>query len=290
MRWWSSIVGGPAHVSLALILLASLLFGVLDAPRLSASQALVLDLVGSASAANGIAFANLAAHLVGVVAGVAAGFVLAAFGLSAALATVAGAHLAAAALLLGKRWAPANRRSFRRGAPSADPLAPLGVEISRMEDRPEGSDPTRSTWTGLRTDTGAVLRVRLVRVIAAAAVTTKIFAFSSVALLPSFALSVFRIGPDGLGNLYAVRSLGAVLGLLSLARAKDRYGGGPLLLILAGLFGLGLLGFSLAPSVGLAFVALAVIGPAGAAVDASNQTLLHQSVPEPNREQQWGCG
>jgi MFS family permease len=276
-----AVLGGGLHPSFALLLVASLVLGVLDTPRISASQALVYDVAGREAGVGALALANLTAHLVGVVAGLAGGFALSGYGLPAVFVTVAIAHGFGALLLVGG-IRPGERLGGLRARPfSADPLAPFGSESATpgYGTWADGSASGAMSGTGI----GAVLTSGIIRVIAAAAVVAEVFAFSSVVLLPAFSESIFVLGAGGLGLMFAVRSVGAVVGLLSLPIAKARLGGGTLLLALMGLFGLSLLAFSLSHSVALAFVALGAVGAAGAAIDALNQTLLQENVPEPSR-------
>lgn len=258
-----ALASWSGSLPLIAIFAASAILGALDAPRTSASQAYVYDIAGSGNALAAISVVNLAGQLVGVFAGVIGGFALARSGLGAIFLTIAIAHLGSA-LLLMKEPSKVHPRAFAQPVP-AGPLSPLGAEAV-------GGHPV-STGT-------SILRLPVVRVIAAYAVATEVLAFSTIVLLPGFAQDVFRIGAEGLGGLFAVRSAGAVVGLLWLAATKGRVGGRRSLPVLAALFGLALLAFAMAPSAGVAFLAVAAVGAAGAALDALNQTLLLANVPE----------
>ena len=269
-----ALTGGLPTSSLLFVLLVSFGLGMLDTPRLSASQALVYDVAGRDASLRALALANLTAHLVGIVAGIVGGLALSRYGVAAVFVTIAGAQLIAVTLLSVLR--PGQQASgLASPFPPADPTGPFGTKLLDGVGAPRDDD-SPTILAGIV----SVLREPAVRVIAVAAVAAEIFAFSSVVLLPAFSETVFRLGAGGLGLMFTARSVGAVAGLLSLPVLRQRFGGGILLLLLTGVFATALLVFALVAHVAVAFAALVVVGGAGAAIDALNQTLLQQYVPE----------
>ncbi|WP_181164711.1 MFS transporter [Amaricoccus solimangrovi] len=99
-------------------------------------------------------------------------------------------------------------------------------------------------------------------------------------LLAVFAYDVFDIGPEGLGLLSSCAAAGAVGGALLLA-AAPRWGASALaMLVFLILFGVFLVGFSLAPALWLALPLLFSVGATHIACSASNNTLLQLRAPD----------
>jgi MFS family permease len=93
-------------------------------------------------------------------------------------------------------------------------------------------------------------------------------------LMPVFSERVFGAGAAGLGTLMAANGVGALGGSLAVATLA---GGRRMALLQLGVgivFGVGLLGFGLAPSFGVAAAALVAVGFASAAYTALNSTLI----------------
>jgi MFS transporter, DHA1 family, staphyloferrin A biosynthesis exporter len=99
-------------------------------------------------------------------------------------------------------------------------------------------------------------------------------------LLAVFAYDVFRIGPEGLGLLSACAALGAVSGAMLLA-ATPRWGASSrAMLVFLILFGVFLIGFALAPGLGVALPLLFAVGAMHIACNATNNTLLQLRAPD----------
>lgn len=100
------------------------------------------------------------------------------------------------------------------------------------------------------------------------------------ALMPVFAVNVFRVGPEGLGLLLSAVGAGGILGGIIAASAAryDRVGFVQALAL--GVFAASLLGFALSPSMPFALVFLTIAGTAEMVHAASNVTTLQMSAPE----------
>ena len=83
-----------------------------------------------------------------------------------------------------------------------------------------------------------IARNRLVALIALVVIVGEVFGFSSLTVFPTFARDVLHSDATGLGALAAARNVGAIVGLLALARLGLGGRGGRRLLPAA--FGLGL--------------------------------------------------
>jgi MFS family permease len=233
---------------------AALIFGSLDTLRTTATQAYVYDLVQSARAANGLALTNMGGHLLGVLAGITAGFALERAGGTAAFLLVAlAAAVGAASLLLN-------------GRPSVTPVA-----------RPARTRPNLGG--------AAVLLVRnhLIAALALVIVLAELFGFSSNTLMPTFARDVFEVGAAGLGALMTARSAGGVVGLLLLARLGTGQHAGLMLLGACGGMGLALVLFALSPIYWLALLLMLVVGAFASGLDALGQILLQRTADDRER-------
>ena len=129
-----------------------------------------------------------------------------------------------------------------------------------------------------------ILRNRRAAFIALIVVTCEVLGFSSLTVFPTFARDVLGSDAAGLGALSTARQIGAIAGLLFLARiglAGSR--GGRLVLLATFTMGLGLVAFALSTSFALSFVLLVVVGAAMAASDTLGQSLLQRNVDDAER-------
>ncbi|MBI3977416.1 MAG: MFS transporter [Chloroflexi bacterium] len=92
-------------------------------------------------------------------------------------------------------------------------------------------------------------------------------------LMPLFAERVFDVGPTGLGALMAATGLGALAGSLAVASLSGFSRPAALQLGFGFTFGLGLVGFGLAPTFPMAVAVLGLVGFASAAYMVQNNTL-----------------
>jgi len=232
-----------ARPEMTAVLVLAAAIGALDAVRGVASQTYVYDLVGREHALRGISMTNLGMHLTGVASSAVTGFILAGPGVGVALLLFAGLYGLGGAVLLG------------------------GFNESAIDTR--NAELTTSGSGGVR---GLVV----------ICLANEVLGFSSVVLLPVFALEVLGLGPAALGALYAVRSFGGVLALavLTVGRSTSATKG---LWASTAVFGLSLIGFALLPVFGLMLLFSVLIGAASNAVDALMQTLLQTALGDQRR-------
>jgi MFS family permease len=105
----------------------------------------------------------------------------------------------------------------------------------------------------------------------------------ATALLPIFARDILHTGPEGLGLLRSAPALGAVIVGLVLARVPISRRAGHWLLGAVAVFGLSTIGFALATSFWLAFVALAISGAADMFSVVIRQSLVQLETPDDMR-------
>jgi MFS family permease len=235
------------------ILATSVVMGGLDTLRGSANQSYAVDLAGPAGAMNAIALGNLGGALLGSVASVVGGAVLESSGAAATFAIAAVPPAVAAILLLLSR----RRGHGESGVPRLVP--------------------------SFRSSITLIVRNRLVTVIALVVIVGEVFGWSTTSLYPTFARDVLHVDAAGLGALAGARSLGSVMGLLSLATLGFAGRGGKLLLLAGVGFGLGLAGFALSTLFVASLALLFIVGAASSGFDTLGQSLLQRSVDDHER-------
>lgn len=102
-------------------------------------------------------------------------------------------------------------------------------------------------------------------------------------LMPVFAKDIFHGGPYTLGFLMAASGSGALIGALYLASRKTVLGLGRMITVAAGLFGAGLIAFSLSRIFWLSILFLLVIGFGMISQMASSNTVLQTIVEDDKR-------
>jgi len=251
---WAAAVAANGTLAVTQLILLSLALGVVDTLSGTATQTYSFDLVGPAGATNAIALGNLGVFLAGGVGSIAGGLALQRLGvaspfiLSAVMAAVAAVCLVA------------------------------GGARTRRERPPPHVVPSFSRSMTL------IARNRRVALIALVVVMTEILGFSSITVYPTFARDVLDSDAAGLGALATARQIGAIAGLLFLARlglGKSR--GGRLILLATFAFGLGLTAFAASTSFALSLAVLVLVGAAMAGVDTLGQTLVQRNVDDAER-------
>jgi hypothetical protein len=137
-------------------------------------------------------------------------------------------------------------------------------------------------WRGVLDFATAVRRDRVLPALMLLTAGAEVLGFSHQALLPSLARDVLHVGPEGLGVMNAVRSLGGILGLVLVSlRPHSRDGGATFLAVLIS-FGAGLVALGVAPyavGYGGVLVVLLVVNAMGALSDLLAQSMIQLSVP-----------
>lgn len=93
-------------------------------------------------------------------------------------------------------------------------------------------------------------------------------------VLPVFAVDVLNVGSAGLGLLFAMAGIGALIGSLSLAAFADSKKRGIIQVAAAALFGLMLVGFALSPWFGLSLALMLMVGLLSNLYMSLNNTVL----------------
>ena len=226
------------------MLVGSIVSGIVFSFNLPARQSLVPEVVGERHLANAVALNASGMNLMRIAAPAFAGLLLAAIGAGGVyLSMVACYAFVVAMMMLVPRMLP---RKSGRASVVAD-LREAGAYLV--------ANPTVVTLIG-------------------AEFLLVLLGMPYQTLLPIFAKDVFAVGPSGLGALLSAVGIGSLVGSLavaSLARWPHR---GLLLLSSGLLFGLGLLGFALSPTIVSATLCLGVAGIGNSAYFALNNALV----------------
>ncbi len=217
-----------------------------------ARQALIPALVPRERLANALTLNVLAFDTAAVLGPSIGGVLIGAFGTAAAFWVNAGTYLVVVMVLLLMRARVAPPAPIRRGwAAFLDGLA-------FVRERP-------ILWQLMLLDFFATLLV------------------SSIGLLPVFAKDILRVGPDGLGLLFAAPSAGAIAGLLLFAfLPTPRRPGRVVVLVVVG-YGASLALFGFARWFPLALALLAIAGSLDAISMAMRHTVRQLATPDAYR-------
>jgi MFS family permease len=220
-----------------------------DAPS---RQAIIPSLVPRERLGNALTLNVLSGNTGMVLGPTLSGLIIGQFGNAAAFWAGAASFFAVISALILMRMRPPVPRPPRRG------LAALVDGLRFVLDR-------RILWQLMLIDFMATLAV------------------SPIGLLPVFARDIHRVGPEGLGLLYAAPSIGAVIGSLVFASLPSpRYPGRMVALAISG-YGAALALFGLAPSFQLALGLLALAGGLDAVSMAMRHTVRQLATPDDYR-------
>ena len=225
----------------------------------SARGSFVYDIVGPSAAIQGIAVMSLTGRVGRVVGSVAAGFLIARLGADAALFATSGFFVLTSIAMLGVR-------SRGQAAPTARPSARRAFAEFIGE---------------LRTN-----RVLLTLVLTTGAI--EILGFSHKVVLPSLARDVLEVGPEGLGIMNGIGSLGGILGIVFLSVKGDIGRKGVLYLLAILAFGIGLLLLGFAANFLLVLLVLMLLNAVMAITDTLSQGLMQLAVPNELRGRAMG--
>lgn len=288
-------LAGGGVLSTAVLIGISLLYGVTDTVRMSATQSYAYHLVRATRATSGMALMNLGVQALSTVGGLAGGYVLDQYGSVATFAVTAVAVLiASGALLAGGQGSAAEEAhpgaapaSHARGsgdqAGAATSQAGSHVGVSASQAGGPASRSAQRPRVDLKRALTLLARNRILAVLSLAILLAEIFGFASQTLLPTFARDVWDVGASGLGLMTAVRSGGGALGLLILSRLGAEGRAGLIFLSGAASFGLTLFLFAISPVYALALGLLALSGMCASIMDTLGQTLIQRNAAEGER-------
>jgi MFS family permease len=232
----------------------SILLGLVNAFDMPTRQAFLIDMIERQDLPNAIALNSSMVNAARLVGPSVAGLLIAAVGTGMCFLLNGLSYLAVLAALLAMRVAPRPRgvrhppllRGLREGFVYAFGFRPIRAILLLL---------------GLISFTGVPLAL----------------------LLPVFARDVLQGGPDTYGFLAAASGLGALTGGLYLASRQTVLGLGRVMALTAGLFGLGMIGFSFAAVLWLSWLLLLPTGFCMMVQMAASNTVLQTLVDEDKR-------
>jgi predicted MFS family arabinose efflux permease len=246
-----AVLVGSGHVQYWHVGVLATLAGLASTLDNPARQSFVVEMVGKDDVINAIALNSAAFNAARVIGPVAAGLLIARFGVLPAFVV--------------------NGTSF------------LGVLVAlgrvRAAGRPRGDGDTsmrRAILEGLR----YALRAPEIRLVLAVLLVVSVCVFNFSIYVPLLARTVLGLGAQGFGFLMAAVGVGAVTGALTLGTAVRRSPPPTLLFTTAGLACAGLLAISVVGHVWLAALALFVTGFAGIMTTAGANTALQIAAPD----------
>jgi MFS family permease len=286
-------LAGGGLLSTSVLIGISLLYGVIDTVRMSATQSYAYHLVRATRATSSMALTNLGVQALSTVGGLAGGYVLDQHGSVATFAMTAVAVLiAGGALLPGGRESAAVEAAHQAGTSPSQAggvgdqggasTSQTGIQVGSQKGAPAARASQRPR-VDLKRALTLLARNRLLAVLSLAILLAEIFGFASQTLLPVFARDVWDVGASGLGLMTAVRSGGGAFGLLILSRLGAEGRAGLVFLSGAASFGLTLLLFAVSPVYALALGLLALSGMCASIMDTLGQTLIQRNAAEGER-------
>lgn len=231
--------------------------GVVNSFETPATQGLITDIVPRHGRMNAIAVHSVGGRAVGAVGALVSGVTAELVGIPTALLAAMGAVVVGGAIVL---LVPTVPRAVRE----------VQEPISRI---------FRDAFAGLRSMVG----MPTVSTLLGLAIVVEIFGFAYQAVMPAMARDELHVAESGLGTLRFATGIGAVAGVAALSLLGDFRRKGPLLLAITLVYGLGLLGVALSPSLAMAIVLVTLVGAMAAGFDAMEWTLLQATVPDAMR-------
>lgn len=244
-----ALLAASGLLSFELVIAAGAALGLFDAGRMVCGNNLMFELAGELGPTKAIAASNFAGAIGQIAGGAVAGAALNFSGPPVACAIVAASSLASAILLFGLPD-HANAR-HERGTPFV---------------------------AAVREGLALLHRLPAIGLLIAAACVVEMFAFSCMALDPSFAGQVFMAGPVGLGWILASRALGRLVGASALLLLPARRVVGRALALSVIGFGLALLIYAVAPVLALALPFIFIVGITSLVIDALVLTAVQAGV------------
>ncbi len=244
------------HVTIGWLIALGIVQGLVNAFDMPARQTFLLTMIeNKEDLGNAIALNSSMVNLARLIGPSIAGVVIAAVGEGWCFAIDGISYIAVIVALLRMRIAPALARPTRQRHAVGEFLEGLRYAF--------GFQPIRAV-------------ILLLAIVSLVGVPYSV-------LMPVFATQVFQGGPHTLGILMTASGCGALLGALWLAGRRSVVGLGRVIPSATVVFGVGLIGFSLAPALALAIPCLVVAGFGFMVQMASSNTVIQTIVDDEKR-------
>ena len=239
--------------------------GAMNSFELPSSQALIPDVVGPRDAMNGIAVCSVGLRAISAVGALAGGYLLEIYGPTTAFATAAALHWAAAMVVVR---VPVPAKGSREDATGDDPAEPT-MRPSVLADATEG----------LR----IMVSLPTVRSLLIMTLLVEVMCFSYASVLPVLARDRLGLDQSDLGTLTAMAGFGSFMGALVLARLSEYGRKGIMVIVVAALYGAGVLSLGTSNLFALSLVVITLVGMMAGIFDALQWGLLQAHVPDAMR-------
>ena len=241
------------------ILLVTFIIGSIMTFNMTTRQAFVVDIVGPEDAMSALAMNAAAMRIAGIFGSVAAGWVIELLGVDWCFYIMCVSYLIGIIILLCIRGVVTKTGS---GQQSIRANFLEGLQIIRTN--------------------------QIVLTLMVMAIICEVLGFSYQVVLPVFARDILKIGAVGLGTLNMTQSIGALVGVLTLASLGNYKHKGWLILVTFLFFGVFLVLFSQAPWYLVSLILIGIVGAVAGAFDAMQHTLLQLNVADEQRGRAMG--
>ena len=238
------------NIALWHLLVAAVFQGGCNAVQLPALNTMIYRIAGPQRLLNAIAARMMAMNLSRLVGSLAAGGLIAKFGVGSCYLYAGSSTYVAVALLLlvkGTFRDPSNREPF---------------------------------WHSMGQGLKYVWSNKPIRMLLLLSLAMEAFGFSHFVMIPVMARDVLHVGPSGLGYLSAASGFGAMVSTIIIASLGDYKHKGALLVATAGAAGLSLVFFALSPWFLVSLVAVTMVGGSLMAYDVSIGTVFQLLNPD----------
>ena len=236
------------------LLLLNILLGTWWTGLRTLRQTMTYDIIGAQDMVSGLAINVLAQRLGGIAGAIGAGAILEAKDPATAYGAITIGHLVTLVVVLVIRSKSGAVSSARESVVSN--LREFGIEVRR--------NPSLALLVLL---TGGI----------------EILGFSAMALMPSIARDVLKLGADGLGLIQSIGSIGGMLAVIMLALAGEFRSRGLVFLVTLLVFGASLAWLGQSSSLMMVLAAIITLNAAMAVSDVLSQGLMQSVVPNDQR-------
>ena len=236
------------------LLLLNILLGTWWTGLRTLRQTMTYDIIGAQDMVSGLAINVLAQRLGGIAGAIGAGAILEAKDPATAYGAITIGHLVTLVVVLVIRSKSGAVSSAQESVLSN--LREFGIEVRR--------NPSLALLVLL---TGGI----------------EILGFSAMALMPSIARDVLKLGADGLGLIQSIGSIGGMLAVIILALAGEIRSRGLVFLVTLLVFGASLAWLGQSSSLMMVLAAIITLNAAMAVSDVLSQGLMQSVVPNDQR-------
>ena len=241
------------------LLLITFLGGALRATHQPTRQSFAYDIVGQPNLINGLSFLSLSMRIGGIVGSLVAGSLIAHLGSGVAYGFLATSYVVSVISLLF-----------------------IG------QTSQSGITPNDPVWENIKQLIAEIRHNSSFRTILMLSAGVEILGFSHQAILPVLARDILAIGAEGLGMMFAIRSIGGIVATLALSSLTEVKRQGLLYLLVLYGFGISIFFLSIVDTLYLAMLAVLLINGMGALSDILSQSLIQTTVPNALRGRAMG--